>query len=270
MRTINPTVSPLYQFQFLFTVKNVTVTKMEAVVFAHNELEATVLFKARCPDVWAMLEVKNVGIGKQWMISGKAFNAKRPHVQSVHVWMAPVESVTPFTDFLKLYAHTVQGLSMVGLRTQLQNHKSHHIPTVEQIEILADETGVWPAEIQFYATKQFRAYCFNRAIEQYGKSVSRLLSTGEYEDCVYGRCEESVWQMLCGKLPNFAVVRYYTLSVGELLYFLDFNSGRKSDPAIYSGDVSVLDMPKRIGKHLCNIDSRFAVLLAQEEKERSN
>jgi hypothetical protein len=54
------------------------------------------------------------------------------------------------------------------------------------------------------------------------------------------------------------------MSVGDLLFFYDMMNGTFSSHDIYSGEKKITDFPKKVLRHLCTIDSRFAELAAQE------
>lgn len=258
------TTSPLLHFMFVFTVKvDNVVAKKEAHVFALSEVEADMLLRQKCPNIWVMLEKHKLGIGRVWMISGKSFNSSRPYVGSINDYVTPVESATPFTDFVQMYRSTIFTMPLPNLNTQLVNHKAHRLPTAEQFEILADETGELVERIKEMAHREFYAYSFQKAVEIFGRARVSKIVGADFDKCMQGRVEKHLAR-LQATLPNFAIRRYYKMTVGELLFFHDMNTGQHSSCDIYSGQKSVLEFPKRVLKYLCGIDSRFAELAAQE------
>lgn len=266
------TTATMRHYQYVFTLKTESVVKkMEAHVFALSRDEANMLFNQKCPNVWALLEVVEKGLGRVWMISGKKFNSNRSYVATVNEYVEPAESGAPFTAFVKMYRSNLQEMPLPKLREKLFKHNAGRMPTQEQIQIIADETGEWPATVKYWALREFRAHCFNRAVEQYGRArMTKIVKNDEdFDACEHGRCDDDVWESVRNALPNFGIVRHYEMSVGELLYFHDMNSGRRTDRELYTGEVSILDFPKRVLKHLCSIDVRFADLAAKEHAEKS-
>lgn len=266
------TTASLQHYQYLFTIKtDNVVTKMEAHVFALSDEEADLLFNQKCPNVWARLDIVKKGMGRVWMISGKKFNSNRSYVAHVGPYVEPADSGAPFTAFVSMYRSNLMEMPLPKLRAKVFKHNAGRMPTREQIEIIADETGEWPATVQYWATREFRAHCFNRAVEQYGRGRIMKIVRNEdnFDACEHGRCDDDLWQSVRDALPNFGIVRHYEMTVGELMFFHDMNTGCRTDREFYTGEISILDFPKRVLKHLCNIDTRFAELAAKEHAEKS-
>ncbi|MND96624.1 hypothetical protein D3C80_889230 [compost metagenome] len=265
MAILSRTAAPLLQFHYLFTVKEITVQRMEAHVFALSREEADMLFRQKCPSVWFMIDVRELGIGKAWIIGGRKVKMNRSHVSHVGPYLEGDASPTPFTDFLKLYKSGVAALPLPKLREQLLRHRGTTIPTPEQIHILADELGVRSEHIDALVQQEFRARWFENTVEKYGRAyVLRVISQDEFDACANGCGSMAAWEKLRESMPNFGVTRYYAMTAGELLFFHDMNNGTYSSCDFYSGAISLLDFPKRNLKRLCEIDSRFGELAAKE------
>lgn len=261
------TTHSLKHFHYIFTVLEITVKKMEAHVIALSREESDMLFKRACPNVWTMLDTRELGTAKQWIIRGKKTRVERSHVYQVGEYFDDAETATPFTDFVNLYVETFKSFPLPQLREQLFRHNGTHIPTAEQLAIIADETGECEKYIQALIDQEFRARWFENTVTRFGSvHVLTVVSKNEYEALMLGRGSEAAWARLQNAMPNFGLRRYYSMTVGELLFFHDMNSGQSSSHEIYSGAVSVLNFPKRILKYLCTIDSRFAELAAKEAK----
>lgn len=261
------TTSSLYSFHYIFTVLDTVVKKMEAHVIALSREEADLLFNQACPNVWTMLDVRQLGVAKQWLIRGKKTRVERSHVYQVGEYFDEAETATPFTDFVNLYMETFKSLPLPNLREQLFRHNGTFIPTAEQMAIIADETGERIEYVQALVDQEFRARWFENTVTRFGSvHVLTVVSKNEFELLMLGRGSDAAWKRLQERVPNYGHTRYYKMTVGELLFFHDMNSGQSSSHEIYSGAVSVLNFPKRILKYLCTIDSRFAELAAQEVK----
>ena len=270
MATMARTTHSMQHYHYIFTVMEITVKKMEAHVYALSREEADLLFNKACPNVWTMLDVRDLGAAKKWMIRGRKTALHRSHVDYVGPYFdEDGESAQPFTDFVNLYVDTFKALPLPSLRQQLFSHRGTHVPTAEQIEIIADETGVTALYIKRLIRQEFRSQWFQNTAERFGRAqMLKVVTKPQYEECSLGRCSDELWEKLCASFPNFGVERQYRMTVGELLFFYDMNSGLTTSHEIYSGAISVLDLPKRELKHLCTIDSRFAELAAQEQKTR--
>jgi hypothetical protein len=261
------TTYSLKHFHYIFTVLDVTVKKMEAHVIALSREESDMLFKRACPNVWTMLDTRELGTAKQWIIRGKKTRVERPHVYQVGEYFDDTDTATPFTDFVNLYVDTFKSFPLPNLRHQLFKHNGTHVPTAEQLAIIADETGERAEYIQALIDQEFRARWFENTVTRFGAvHVLTVVSKNEYEALMIGRGTEAAWARLQNSMPNFGLTRYYPMTAGELLFFHDMNGGLSSSLEIYSGKVSILDFPKRTLKYLCTIDSRFADLAAKEKQ----
>lgn len=246
------------------------ITKLEAHVFALCREEADLLFNREAPVVHTMLSVEDKGVARHFMIAGKRFNSNKSYVGSIcsYVESSESQSRTPFTDFVTLYRTTIAECPLLAFKQQLWNHKAHHIPTPEQFEILADETGVYVEYIRSLAMREFYAYNVNKFIKQFGRpTIVKILGDEDHVELAErGFLDDDVMEKLKHAIPNFGVVRHYKMSVGDLLFFYDMINGTFSSPDFYSGKKSVLDFPKKVLRHLCSIDSRFGELAAQEQQ----
>lgn len=259
------TTHSLKHFHYIFTVMDITVRKMEAHVIALSREEADLLFNQQSFTVWVMIDVRELGTAKQWIIRGKKTRVERSHVYQVGEYFDEAETATPFTDFVNLYMETFKSLPLPSMRNHLFTHNGTHVPTAEQMAIIADETGERVEYIQALVNQEFRARWFENTVTRFGNvHILTIVSKAEYEMLMIGRGLETSWARLQERLPNFGLTRYYPMTVGELLFFHDMNSGQSSSHEIYSGAVSILNFPKRILKYLCTIDSRFADLAAKE------
>lgn len=258
-------------YHYLFSVKKAgAIVKYEAHVFALSREEADMLFNRESPKVHVMLDVVDMGIARHFMIAGKRFNHDKSYVASLGEYVEPVgnTSRTPFTDFVKLYRTTIAECPLLSFKTQLWSHKPHHIPTPEQFEILADETGVYVSYLKSLAMREFYAYNVAKAIKQFGRpSLLKIVGDEDHlELAERGHLDDHVMEALKRAIPNFAVVRHYKMTVGDLLFFYDMVNGTFSSRNIYSGEKSILDFPKKVLRHLCTIDTRFGELAAQEQQ----
>ena len=255
----------LKHYHYIFTVLDTVVKKMEAHVIALSKDEADILFNKACPNVWTLLESRVVGNAKQWIIRGKRVGIDKPHVYQVGPYFEESETATPFTDFVNLYVETFKAMPLPSLRHNLFVHSGTFVPTAEQVHIIADETGERVEYVQSLIDQEFRATWFDNTVRRFGNvHVLKVVSKNEFEALMIGRGTDDAWQRLETAMPNFGLRRYYPMTVGELLFFHDMNSPHTSSHEIYSGAVSIHDLPKRILKYLCSIDSRFAELAAQE------
>lgn len=251
-------------YQFIFTVNNNNqIETMEAHVFALCREEADLLFSQKVPKVWAMLDVHEKGVARHFMIAGKRYNSNKSYVASLAEYVRPLDdnSLTPFSDFVKLYRASIANLPLLDFKKQLWDHKPHHIPTAEQFEILADETGEYVEAIKAKAMRQFYAYAVNKAITQFGRKAVEKIVGGPLDYAERGYLSDDAKARLERAIPNFGVVRRYTMTAPELLYFYDLVNGTFSSRAIYTGEKSLMDFTKRELKHLHSLDTRFAELL---------
>lgn len=253
-------------FHYIFTVNtNNSISKMEAHVFALCREEADYLFNKEGPKVWALLDVIDKGVARHFMIAGKRYNSNKSYVASIGAFTEGTERPASFTDFIRLYREQIAELPLLDFKKQLWDHKPHHIPTAEQFEILADETGMFRAEIEAKAMREFYAYAIDKAVKQFGApTIEKIIGMHYVPYTSTGEIEPEVLEKLKRTIPNFGVVRYYKMSAPDLLYFHDMNRGTFSDEAIYSGQKNLLDFPKRVIQHLCTIDSRFGELLVKD------
>jgi len=265
MATLSRTTHSLKHFHFIFTVLTPAVTKMEAHVMALSKDEADLLFKQACPNVWMILDQRELGSAKQWIIRGKKAKTDRSHVYQVGPYFEGSDTATPFTDFVNLYQSTFMALPLPALRYQLFKHNGTHVPTAEHIQIIADETGERVEYIEGIIQQEFRARWFENTVQRFGHvHILKLMSKTQFEEMMIGRDIPEVWGRLCEAIPNFGMTRYYRMTVGELLFFHDMTSMYKSSHELYSGAQSINNFPKRYLKQLCEVDSRFAELAAQE------
>jgi len=269
MASFSRTTHSLKHYHFIFTVLETTVKKMEAHVIALSREEADLLFGQKCPNVWTMIDVRELGNAKQWIIRGRKASIERPHVYQVGPYFEEGDNATPFTDFINLYVETFKQLPLPNLRHQLFKHNGTHVPTAEHVQIIADETGVHESYIQGLIDREFKASWFANTVERFGPvHVLKIVSKGEFEALMMGKGTDAAWERMVDKMPNFGHKRYYPMTVGELLFFHDMTEVHKASHEIYSGAVSILDLPKRVLKFLCTIDPRFADLAAQEQNRR--
>lgn len=260
-------------YHYIFTTRSnmgesLNVSKFEAHVFALCREEADFLFNKEAPMVHVMLGVEDKGVARHFMIAGKRYNSSKSYVASIGSYVEPMESRsrTPFTDFISLYRSTIADCPLLSFKKQLWEHKAHHIPTPEQLEILADETGEYVERIKSLAMREFYAYSVGKAITQYGRpAIQKIVGdVDNLELAERGFLDDDVMDNLKRAIPNFGVVRHYKMSVGDLLFFYDMMNGTFSSHDIYSGEKKITDFPKKVLRHLCTIDSRFAELAAQE------
>ena len=257
-------------FHYIFTTNvDNSVSKMEAHVFALCREEADLLFNKEAPKVWAMLDVIDKGTARHFMIAGKRYNSNKSYVASFNTYSPEYNRQRPnaFTEFVRLYRTQIANLPLLDFKKQLWDHKPHHIPTAEQFEILADETGEYVEKIKAYAMREFYEYAIDKAVQQFGRpTIEKIIGGSDVPYNSAGEIEEATLQKLKQTVPNFGVVRYYKMSAPDLLYFHDMNRGTFSDEEIYSGQKSLLDFPKRVIQHLCTIDSRFGTLLVKDKQ----
>lgn len=254
-------------YHYIFTTRvSASILKYEAHVFALCREEADLLFNQQAPVVHAMLDVVDMGVARHFMIAGKRYNSNKSYVASIGAYVEPLESrsLTPFLDFVKLYRSTIAACPLLSFKKQLWDHKPHHIPTPEQFEILADETGEYVERIKSLAMREFYAYSVGKAIKQFGRPAIEKIVGDTLELCERGFLDDDVMENLKRAIPNFGVVRHYKMSAGDLLFFYDMVNGTFSSHDIYSGAKKLTDFPKKVLRHLCSIDSRFAELAIQE------
>lgn len=255
-------------FHYIFTTNvDNRISKLEAHVFALCREEADLLFNKESPQVWAMLDVTDKGVARHFMIAGKRYNSNKSYVAGFNTYVEPLGDLKPtaFSDFIRLYRSQIAELPLLDFKKQLWDHKPHHIPTVEQFEILADETGECVDKIKAFAMREFHAHCIDRAISQFGRSaIEKIIGGGSVTYYHNGIPSPATLAKLKYSIPNYGVVRHYKMSAPDLLYYHDMVGGTRSDFAIYTGEKSLLDFPKRVIKHLCSIDSRFGELLIKD------
>lgn len=269
MATLSRTTHSLKHFHYIYTVLTPAVTKMEAHIMALSKDEADMLFSKACPDKWTLLDQRELGNAKQWMIRGKRAKTDRSHVYQVGPYFEGSDTATPFTDFINLYQQTFMALPLPALRHQLFKHNGTHIPTAEHVQIIADETGERVEYIQGLIDQEFRARWFENTVQRFGQvHILKLVSKTEFESLMIGRGKDATWKRLSEALPYFGLQRFYRMTVGELLYFYDMNTMYKSSHELYSGAQSINNFPKRYLKQLCELDSRFGELAAQEYNAR--
>lgn len=255
----------LYNYLFIFSVRDgSSITKKQARIKAMTQDEAQFLLTTSVKNIWIIIDIVCEGKDRNWMIAGN-FGSSKSHVESVTDWSEPVYGQTPFQEFVQKYRVAIRALPLPDFVRHLTKHEGYRVPTDEQLEILADETGERIDVVRAYAYREFYAYCASKLLEVYGKpAVMRVLGNQAALNEVLRGDMTNVKAALDYHFPKWAILRMYPMTAGELFFFHDMQNGIVSNVYVYRGETRLGEFSKKAQRRFCNIDERFAAYLAKE------
>lgn len=242
------------------------LTYHDAHVLAFTEVEAILLLKQHTSHFEKPLKVRDMGLGKLWLVAGQRFNDGRPRVVNVEQHVTFNDITQPFRRFLFLYESTIRQLPLPSLIKSLYDGGMAKIPTDEQFGILEHETGVSADDLRAWALCEYYGMAWRITVQQVGKKeMLRHIDSSEYLACDTGHFTMDVLEKLAA-FTFFRNIQRHRMTSGELLYFCDVKNCTRSDQTFYTGASWLGDLSNKAIRHLATIDPRFPELINKDAK----